>query len=195
MVEKKIKISETIELIGKKIYGQNFSLKDEKLYQSYKKVYETLISDKKKGVCLVGGVGIGKSALMKTLQVLLKDTERRFKWVNGYELKDLSETETIGEIKANYGASLNCDLYIDDIGFAVDVKRYGNTVNIISDIIMERYDLFVNTGFRTHFSTNLLVSSSDFNVPTIEKIYGSRVLDRIKQMCTLVKWNSESLRK
>lgn len=194
MVENR-KISDIITEIGKKIYGNQFSIENEKLKECYKAAYETIVKDKKKGVFLVGGVGIGKSAMMKTLQVLLKDTERRFKWANSYELKDLSEQMTIGEIKANYCDLLNSDLYIDDIGFTVDVKRYGNTVNIISEIITERYDLFVSSGVKTHFSTNLLITSKDPNVPTIEKFYGVRIVDRLKEMCNLITWNGESLRK
>lgn len=190
-----VKISDIITDIGKKIYGDLFSIEDKKIKESYRLSYETILKSGKKGIFLAGGVGIGKSAMMKTLQILLKDTERRFKWVNSYELKDLSEQYTIGEIKATYGGFLNCDLYIDDIGFSVDVKRYGNTVNIISDIITERYNLFINSGIKTHFSTNLLISSKDANVPTIEKFYGTRIVDRLKEMCTLITWNSESLRK
>lgn len=193
--------AEKIKSIGIELYGKDFSIDETVIREVYKKVYDRLVlgirRKKSKGVFITGSIGIGKSAMMKVMQRLFKDTDRRFKWVSGYELKDLSEEMTIMQIKALYGASLKCDLYIDDIGFSIDVKRYGNTVNIISEIIMERYDLYVSSGFKTHLSSNLAadIRNNERNIPTIKKIYGARVLDRIKEMCDLIIWNGESLRK
>lgn len=198
-METKTKISELIVQIGKEAYGENFNLEEGKIKEAYKQVYQTfcnrLKGKSKKSVFLIGGVGVGKTAMMKVYQRLLKDTESRFKWVNSYELKDMSEIMTISEIKDVYGRNLNCDLYIDDIGFSIDVKRYGNTVNIISEIIMERYDLYIQSGYLTHFSSNIIPTSKIDNLPTIEKMYGVRVLDRMKEMCNLITFNGESLRK
>lgn len=201
VVTEKLSGSKKIEIIGKELYGDDFSITEHKAREVYKTVYERLIiglkRKKSKGVFITGSIGIGKSAMMKVMQRLFKDTQRRFKWVSGYELRDLSEELTIIEIKELYGANLKCDLYIDDIGFSIDVKRYGNTVNIISEIIMERYELYVGSGYKTHLSSNVVaaIKNNEKNLPTIEKIYGLRVLDRIKEMCDLIIWNGESLRK
>lgn len=197
----KISGSETIEIIGKDIYGDKFSIKDPKRNSIYKTVYNQLIlgiSDSNaKGIFVTGGVGVGKSAMMQVFQMLFKDTERRFKRVSGYELKDLSEELSVAQIKALYGSGLKCDLYIDDIGFSVDSKRFGNTINIISEIIIDRYELFVNSGYKTHLSSNILafLKNNETNTPTIETMYGVRVLDRIKEMCDLIIWKGDSLRK
>jgi len=203
MVEEKIKLTgaDKIKIIGNELYGESFSIDNKQTYEIYKKVYERLMiglkRKKSKSVFITGSIGIGKTAMMKVIQRLFKDTQRRFKWVSGYELKDLSETLTIMEIKSLYGAGLKCDLYIDDIGFSIDVKRYGNTVNIISEIIMDRYELFISSGFKTHISSNITASikNNEKNIPTIERLYGARVLDRIKEMCDLIIWDGESLRK
>ena len=189
-----MKASEAIKIIGKDLYGETFSIEEAKLKSTYKKVYEIFLTEKK-GVLLIGSIGIGKSALMRVFHRMFKDTDRKFKWVSGLELKDLSETMTVGEIKNLYGYGLKCDLYIDDIGFTIDVKRYGNTVNIISEIIMDRYELFISSGFKTHLSSNIAPFSTDNTVSTIDKIYGSRVLDRIKEISELVSWSGTSLRK
>jgi DNA replication protein DnaC len=188
---------EAISIVGKEIYGDDFSIDGDKLNSSYKKVYTHFVANKRKGMFLIGNVGIGKTAMMKVMQRLFRDTNRRFKFVNSYDLKDLSEQITAGEIKSLYGYDFKCDLYIDDIGFSSDVRRYGNTVNIISEILMERYDLFISSGFRTHLSSNMMVSmkTNEKNIPTIETIYGSRVVDRLREMCELVTWNGDSLRK
>lgn len=192
-----VKASELIESIGKEIYGEKFSIEEKRLFEAYKKVYQNFINEKRnaKGVFVLGDLGIGKSAMMRVFHRLFKDTDRCFKWVAGMDLKDMAEELTTGQIKNYYGYDLKCDLYIDDIGFTVDVKRYGNTVNIITEIIMNRYDLFISSGFRTHISSNVALTSADPAVASISKIYGNRVLDRLKEMNELVAWNSESLRK
>lgn len=199
--QKKLTGADKIKIIGEELYGESFSIAENQTYEVYKKVYERLMigikRKKSKSVFITGSIGIGKTAMMKVIQRLFKDTQRRFKWVSGYELKDLSETLTILEIKEIYGSGLKCDLYIDDIGFSIDVRRYGNTVNIISEIIMDRYELYISSGFKTHLSSNVATSikNNEKNIPTIERLYGSRVLDRIKEMCDLITWNGESLRK
>ncbi len=198
MVENKTTISELIEDIGKEIYGEKFSISAPNIKSKYKSIYEILSNPKKhtKGIFITGGIGVGKSALMKVMQRLFKDSDRRFRWVTAYELKDMSEEMTVAEIKKIYGYQFKCDLYIDDIGFGTDVKRYGNTVNIITEILMERYDLFITSGYKTHISSNMAAFiKGDSTISTIETIYGNRVLDRIKEMCNLIIWQGESQRK
>lgn len=190
-----------IKHCGNELYGSMFSLDDPELFEKYKKTYNFLesnsIGKKGKGLLVIGNVGAGKSAMMRVMQMAFKDTKSRFKWVSALHLKDLSEQFTTMEIKKMYGFDLKMDLYIDDIGINNDVKRYGTVVNIISEIIMERYELFVSSGIKTHLSSNLKPSSTvaDDKFPTLEKLYGNRVVDRIIEMCSLIKFNGKSLRK
>jgi len=199
-MQETVKISELICEIGKQFYGDNFSLLDENTKSSYKKVYENLLKCARgkcnKGILVIGSIGTGKSAMMKIMQRLFKDTTARFKWVNAYELKDLSEIYTSMQIKEMYGYDCKCDLYIDDIGFSVDVKRFGNTVNIITEIILERYDLYISSGYKTHFSSNLaaVIKNNSDNIPTLEKTYGLRIIDRMKEMCEIIIFKGESKR-
>ncbi len=195
-----LKASEVIVDLGKSMYGEDYSLSDTIVVAIYKKVYDLLVKralgKSRKGLLIVGGIGVGKSAMMKIMQRLFKNTDARFKWVNAYQLKDLSEVYTISEIKQMYGYEFKGDLYIDDIGFSVDVKRYGNTVNIISEILMERYDLFINAGFKTHISSNLLPSITNdiSNTFTLKTVFGLRLVDRIKEMCDIIIFKGESKR-
>jgi DNA replication protein DnaC len=193
--------SEAINIIGVELYGKKFSIADKVTYENYKSCYESfvksLFEQTDKGVLVVGGIGAGKTAMMRIMQRLFKDTERKFLWINAYDLKDMAEVYTTSEIKMSYGSDLKCDLYIDDIGFSMDVKRYGNTVNIITEILMERYELFVSSGFRTHLSSNIptFIKNNTEKIPTLENVYGERVLDRIKEMCDLITFKGESKRK
>lgn len=192
---------ETIIYIGQQMYGNDFNLNNNAVLAVYKNVYEYFVkrsnNNTKKGILVIGGLGVGKSAMMKVLQRLFKDTEARFKWVNAYDLKDLSEVHTTSQIKEMYGYDLKMDLYIDDIGISVDVKRYGNTVNIITELLMERYDLFIGTGYKTHLSSNLLTSITNdiHNTPTLKSVYGARILDRVKEMTEVITFKGDSQRK
>lgn len=187
--------SRIITDIGKELYGEGFSLADMKRFAVYEKIFKHFMSKSKKGITLIGSIGVGKSACLKTFQRMLKDSSKKFKWVSAHELKDLSEVYPIETIKEKYGYELKCDLCIDDIGIAIDTRRYGNTINIVSEILFDRYELFVSSSIRTHITTNLpFRSSSDTQIANLEKIYGSRIIDRLREMCVVINWNGESLR-
>lgn len=192
---------EIIQKVGNDFYGETFDIKNEETQKAYRDVYDIFlrsINDKKsKGILCIGDIGVGKSAMMKIYQRIFKDTSARFKWVSSKELKDLAEIYPVSQIMEMYGQDFKTDLYIDDIGLMIDVKRYGNTINIISELILERYDLFVSTGIKTHFSSNLppRLKVNPNNIPTLETVYGSRVLDRLKQMTQVIVFKGESKRK
>lgn len=193
-----MRVSEIITNLGKD-FNKNFSIENEPLFSKYKEVYTQLLKDgrekEKKGVLLVGSVGSGKSMLMRVMQRLFKDTESRFKWANSSDLKDMIEEVGVNKIKEMYGKGLKMDLYIDEIGASLNSNHYGNNVNIISEIISERNELFVMSGFRTHFSSNIPPFSVDLGIKTLSNIYGDRCYDRMVEMCELISWSSKSLRK
>jgi DNA replication protein DnaC len=196
--------SEAIKIIGKNLY-KDFSIDKDPLHGIYKTVYENFISglvieDNSKGVILIGSKGNGKTAMMRIMQKLFIDTQRKFKWVNGSEFKKLMDDYSVSEIMTMYGKSCRMDLYIDDIGTdnTTGIKKFGNETNLISEIIMERYDLFIQTGIKTHLSSNLptrLDKAIHPNVATLVDGYGDRVVDRIKEMCETIIFKGESLRK
>jgi DNA replication protein DnaC len=196
---------DAIMYIGRQICPQ-FNLNDERRREMYQAVYYLLVGSdllvsrfgmqKNKGVLMVGDIGVGKSLLMEVMHRLFKDTERRFKYVNCLQIKDmLEEGASPTEIKSWYGKDLKCDLYIDDLGIGQTVhKKFGNVTNIVAEIIFERDHLFVHENFLTHFSSNLPTSSDDKTVATIEMMYGDRCLDRLIQMTNLFEWTGKSLR-
>jgi len=194
--------SEAIQTLGVSMY-ENFSIEQEPHFSAYKQVYENFANnvkgEKNKGLLLIGKIGVGKTALMKIMQRLFKDTDSKFKWVQANEFKYLLEEYTNNELMAMYGKECAVDLYIDDIGVGTfDYKRFGNSINIISEIIYERYDLFLEKGIRTHISSNLPVKidKDKFpNIDTLSDIYGDRITDRLKQMCETLVIKGESLRK
>ena len=192
--------SEAIKLVGKE-FVSDFDIESESLREAYRATYQNFIDglnlDKKtKGLLIIGSIGCGKSIMMKVVQKLFKDSPRAFKWVTGTALRDMMDDLTVSEIKERYGYDCKMDLYIDDIGVNEAVTRkYGNGINIISEILMERYELFITEGFKTHLSTNLVPKKGNDDTPNLENVYGLRVYDRIKEMCQLVTIKSKSLRK
>lgn len=195
--------SQAIRILGGKM-NKSFDIESEPRQTVYKKVYENFSNgleaiDSGKGVLLVGSIGVGKSMLMKIMQKLFKDSLRGFKWLTCYEIVDLMEYYTAAEIKSLYGKELKMDLYLDDIGVGNSVyNKFGNTSNIIAEILIERYELFISEGYRTHVSSNKVTSLDKSQYPdvvTLETMYGDRVVDRLKEMCEVIAWKGESLRK
>lgn len=59
------------------------------------------------------------------------------------------------------------------------MKYYGNECNSMSEILLSRYDLFIQKGTLTHITTNLSASE-------LESVYGSRVRSRMREIFNLV---------
>lgn len=209
MEDQKILTGEdAVMFIGKNMFGEKFNLNDGRK-EKYEKAYfvfacpdpdvQYMGMKSNKGLLLTGSIGVGKTTMMNVMQRLFKDTERRFKSVNCLQIKDMLEECKVAEIKEWYGKNLKCDLYLDDIGLGqVNYNQFGNSVNIISELIYERYELFVSDGFRTHMSTNIPTKLKDDAPATqnsLARMYGDRILDRIAQMTNLIEWTGKTLRR
>lgn len=207
MVEQKIiRGSDAIIDVGLKLF-KGFNLDDPDRRRHYQEMFYLLTGNdqvkefglkKDKGALLLGHLGVGKTMMMRVMQILFKDTPRRFKWVSCLTFKDLlEEGMSAVEIKSLYGKGLKQDLYIDDLGLGqVDYKSFGNVTNIIAEILFERDELFVLENILTHLSSNIptTVPLEQHDKKSLEKLYGDRILDRIKQMCNLIEWKGKSLR-
>lgn len=75
-------------------------------------------------------------------------------------------------------------LLIDDIGSEPIYSHYGNSANIIAELLIRRYD----RGRLTFATSNLTVSD-------LEKLYGPRVFDRMREMFNDITLQGESRRK
>lgn len=183
------------------LLSPNFSLNDKDLDGCYQKVYNALVEairgqESNRGVILFGRVGCGKTLCMRIMHQLFRDSRRKFLFKRAVDIRDMLEEMSIGQIKEQVGYGLKADLYIDDIGVLdADIKKYGNTISLIGEIILDRYELYKNEGFLTHFSTNIIPQSTDPNSPSLEKYFGDRVFDRIQEMTKVVFFKNKSLRK
>lgn len=69
----------------------------------------------------------------------------------------------------------------DDLGAEnIPVLHFGNSMNVMESILMDRYELFTDLGIRTHLTTNIVEGEM------IEEIYGPRVRSRMREMFNII---------
>jgi len=77
----------------------------------------------------------------------------------------------------------------DELSDKPEGKNFGNTVNVMQEILEARYNTFVNHGQITHVTTNI-TSQEDFIA-----LYGGRMGSRYKEMFNIVYVDGIDLRK
>jgi DNA replication protein DnaC len=147
----------------------------------------------KKGFCLYGPVGCGKTTLM---QVLARNTYNPYIVVscrdvaNAYANKDIgqqaiamySEIKTVN--KREWLGNETVGVCFDDLGTESNKKNFGNELNVMAEIILNRYDSHLCKQ-KTHITTNL---SAD----QIKAEYGTRVSSRMREMFNVVVFSNNS---
>ena len=73
----------------------------------------------------------------------------------------------------------------DDLGIEQPRKYFGNECNVMAEILLSRYELFVSKGIPTHVTTNLSASE-------LEEKYGNRLRSRMREMFNLVAFDKNS---
>ena len=144
----------------------------------------------RKGICLVGDIGVGKTIMMKTLNAgYAANDDRRFRVINTSSIASyyrMKGDETLLPLKDSQHEIGNRhwvrnNICLDDIGREpLDVQWMGNHENVGAWLIFNRYELWQNMGVVTHFTTNI-TSPDEF----IEK-YGKVNYSRMKEMCNFI---------
>ncbi len=132
-----------------------------------------------KCLLITGDVGTGKTMFLKLIQKALP-------------LQDKFKATTCGEIaiKYNTDGSSCFDYYngnhwfFDDLGTEMEGSYYGTKVNVMEQLLLQRYTDFTGKGLKTHITTNLTLQE-------IEKRYGARVFDRLKEMFEIVPFKAK----
>ena len=169
------------------------------LYFAGDKRFETQYGLKlDKGLLLMGLLGNGKSHAMRFFQNNQMNSYNVVKaraivkfWQNEVQeqaVKAVDYYSTNREMEVNRFGHKIAGLCIDDLGTeAVPAIRFGDRRNVIEEIILSRYDdqLPFNT---THITTNITEDE-------IESKYGSRVRDRLREMCNVIVFEGQSRRK
>lgn len=185
---------------GKRIFGSHFFIDpldhplvhDLLIYAIGDK--ETAIKrnlDLKKGILLTGPVGCGKTSIMSLVryffpsgkQYRIKSTreisfefeKEGYKIINRYSGRKESDPP-------NLSPAVFC---FDDLGVEQAQKHFGNDCDVMGEILLSRYDLFVSKKIPTHITTNLSASE-------IEQRYGNRVRSRMREMFNLLAFTKDS---
>jgi DNA replication protein DnaC len=155
--------------------------------------------DPRKGIILVGKPGVGKTHLMN---FFAKNPKASFtvptckiiveKYANKWSSEEKSTIEYYSETRrADFGHQwdqVELGTCFGDLGAETsDASSFGNRRNVIEEIVFNRYEASLPFHL-THFTTNL-------NASDIENKYGSRLRDRIREMCNVFAMDGDSWRK
>lgn len=199
VIKEEYSYAEVVSWLNKKgaeLFGADFKLYDDDQYVIYKLIAYFLRDEQacklyglnlSKGILLTGPIGCGKTTLM-TIMKLLSLTAQKFQLrscreVNFEFIRD--GFETIHRYSRGRNPSDIRIICFDDLGIEKNVKYYGNECNVMAEILLSRYDLFVSKHVPTHITTNLSASE-------IEIHYGNRVRSRLRQMVNLIAFNEST---
>jgi DNA replication protein DnaC len=140
-----------------------------------------------KGIYINGQIGVGKTSTMCIFREFLLPEHKfitkacrevAFEFIQG-------GPEIISKYTNRFGFNSKKlrDYCFDDLGLESKSKFFGNNVNVMREIILSRYDLFITKGIITHFTSNLSANG-------IMEMYGNEVRSRIREMCNIITFDS-----
>ncbi len=184
---------------GKEQFGNHFKISP----ADYEIIYKLLVFAIKdvdnaakykinldKGILLSGPIGCGKTTLMALLNEYIYPSDRHimkscrdvsFEFIKeGYETIHKYSRDSFTKKSNDIGPRIYC---FDDLGSENNLKYYGNECNVMAEILLSRYELFVQKKMLTHITTNLSASE-------IENMYGNRVRSRMREMFNLISFGA-----
>ena len=186
-----------IEKKGIELYGNHFKI----LETDYPIIYKLIVYFLKdeptcfqyninlnKGILLSGPIGCGKTSIMNIMKYLTP-TEHKFyvKPCRDISFEFIQDGYLIIH-KYSKGKLYEFEpktICFDDLGIESNLKYYGNECNVMAEIILSRYDVYIAKRIQTHITTNL--SSSE-----IETQYGNRVRSRMRELFNLISYDNNS---
>jgi DNA replication protein DnaC len=186
-----------LEYNGKLTYGQSFKIQEEDkpvilkllIYAIRDKENALKLGiDVNKGILLSGPIGCGKTSIMHLLKPFMyQKYEYKIKTCReiSYEFaKQGYEALQPYSMKAMNQSRLS-GFCFDDLGAEQQIKHFGNDCNVMAEILISRYENFIENNSITHLTTNLSASE-------IEKHYGNRLRSRMRNMFNLINFESNS---
>ena len=186
-----------IEYHGKIQYGQSFKINETDCPTFYKLIIY-MIKDKSeaanldidlsKGILLSGPIGCGKTSIMHLIrpfavqaldykiktcrEVSFEFAKQGYEAINKYTQKQNNQTRLTGYC-------------FDDLGAEQQIKHFGNDCNVMAEVLISRYEHFVENKTITHITTNLSASE-------IENLYGNRLRSRMRNMFNVISFDMNS---
>lgn len=183
--KKKLNPKQEVEKWGE--YFEGFSEEQKlKMYQTAKMIFEKMKSENKRGLYLVGGVGVGKTTLLKVFKEMAGKNKM---FITKFEVKTSDLFLKLAELR-NSPVSHNqliksyqqADyLFLDDLGVE---KESQHREEIISSILDYRC------------STNLpTIITSNLTLDELGEKYDKRIISRINGLCLVQKISGNDKRK
>lgn len=181
---------EYLQAKGNLLFGKEFRLfkKDEPLLF---KLCNYIIADKEKcrkfeldpakGILLTGPVGCGKTSFLKLLRYLVPH-QKEYQVIPCRNIAFAFHHLGYKTIEDYGNSSYIC---FDDLGVEPVGRFYGQDCNVLGEILLSRYELFLNHKVRTHVTTNL-------NAGELEERYGTRVRSRMRQLFNLISFDEKT---
>lgn len=189
-----------LEQKGKQDYGEKFHFKEHDTLNITKLIAYFLNDELKtsqygidltKGILLSGPVGCGKTTLMTLMKYVTKQNNRFYlKTCRDISFEFIKEGYEIIHrySRGSYSQTEYKNYCFDDLGVEQNLKYYGNECNVMAEIILSRYDLFIARKVQTHLTTNLSASE-------IEAAYGNRIRSRLRGMLNLIAFDKNTVDK
>lgn len=146
----------------------------------------------KKGFFIFGDLGCGKSTFMSLLSEFKKtNNDSTYKFLTAAEIcQHYKQTGSIDKFTFNEdGVQGKPATYcIDELGREPKiVDNYGTKLDVLSQVLQDRYVLWQSKGVITHLITNL-----DFE--ELGNRYGEFIKERIVEMCNVIEFKGQSKR-
>ncbi|RBP32800.1 ATPase family protein associated with various cellular activities (AAA) [Oceanihabitans sediminis] len=191
------KATKWLESKGQELFGNHFKIYDEDKTIIHKlmaystgdeEVTKQLDINLEKGILLSGPIGCGKTTLM-TLMKHLATPQNKYYVKScrevGFEFIKEGYDVIIRYSKPSLHQSKVGIICFDDLGTENNLKYFGNECNVMGEILLSRYDLFISKKVKTHLTTNLSASE-------LEHHYGNRVRSRLRESFNLIAFNNNS---
>jgi hypothetical protein len=148
----------------------------------------------KKGICLYGDIGTGKSTIMKMFSKFTKDHDlpTQFNFVYMDDVYTDCDSSGLESLSA-YRFKSCC---FDDIGMRAEnnVNNYGTKINAYRELVRRQYIRYTRpVPSLSHYTTNISYNSKD-HTSDLMKVFGGRELDRFREMCNFISLTGKSRR-
>lgn len=146
-----------------------------------------------KGFLIMGNFGTGKSILMRAISEFKRAIKQpTFRFVTAseacqhYKLTGSIDLYTYND-EGIQGKPVTC--CFDELGREPEkVDNYGTKMDVMSQILQDRYTLWQSKGLITHYITNMSIAE-------IKQRYGEFIVERLLEQCNLVVFDGKSRRK